>query len=162
MGKRHIIYSYTEGGGPSPMDERPEGASETFSRGAPLVDDGSGRLEEAGTNDTDWVGFALEDGHNNSTEGAAIIGFVKALPSTVFQGYIDDGSSEGTGASAATQVGQEYGLTKASSGGAWYVDINKTGANGRVRVQRLIDDAGTTLGRVLFKVTSDQLDLNDS
>jgi hypothetical protein len=55
--------------------------------------------------------------------------FFIADPSTVFAGVI--GTSSGTPAAIATantQVGISYGLTKDPSNNYWYVDVNKTGS----------------------------------
>jgi len=75
-----------------------------------------------------------------------------ALPGTVFIGKI--GTSSGTPAAVATaitQVGVPYGLTKDPNNSYWYVDTNK---NNAVQVVALspLEPIGTVGGHVLFVI----------
>lgn len=140
----------------TPTDHGPEAASQTYVAGAPVVRDSAGRIAEGGTDPTGIAGFAQHAGAN-TTAGADTAFFTSANPDVEFVGSVDDGSDEGNGTSALTQVGQRYGLTQTSLTGndanKWYVDTNKTDiAVQRVEVTGLVDAAATTQGRVRFKV----------
>lgn len=148
--RRTGVYTST------PCESGPEAASQNYVRGAPLVYDANGRIQEGGTDPTGILGFAQHDG-NNGAAGAATAHWTSTAVSPEFIGSVDDGSSEGTGTSALTQVGARYGLTRTSQTGnearRWYVDTNKTAINlQRVEVTELIDAAGTTEGRVAFRL----------
>ena len=78
-----------------------------------------------------------------------------AVPGTVFIGKL--GTSSGTPAAYATalsQVGVAYGLTKDAGNSYWYVDVNKTSTNAAVTVVALspLEPVGTVGGHVLFTV----------
>lgn len=78
-----------------------------------------------------------------------------AVPGTVFIGKI--GSSSGTPApvaTAVTQVGVTYGLTKDTGNSYWYIDTNKTSSNSAVQIVALspLEPVGTVGGHVLFVI----------
>jgi hypothetical protein len=82
-----------------------------------------------------------------------LMAFFAASPGTVFAAVI--GSSSGTPAAvatAATQVGAAYGLTKDPVNAYWYVDTNKTGGSAVVRITQIDprQAVGTVGGLVWF------------
>jgi len=131
-----------------------EAAAQTYGRGAPLVINAAGHLEEAGTDPVGIQGFAAQPGANNATAGAATA-FYDPLYDDEYIGSVDTSAAEGTGTSAQTQVGERFGITRSAQAGQvgrWYVDTNKTDiADQRVEIVRLIDAAATIQGRVAFK-----------
>ena len=160
MAIRPLRYSYTDGGaGASPIQRRPEGASETYSKGAPLIDDGSGRLTVWTADADDIEGIAAKDGSNNSTEGAAEAAYYKVHDAVKFEASVTSASAFDTGATADSQVGQAYGL--ALSGGIAYVDTSDT-TNTRVRVERLLDASGTVHGRAIVQFIQTGTDYDDT
>jgi len=160
MARKAMTYRRSTTKGAAPRDAWPEGASETYLKGAVLVSDGSGRAQEGGASPTAILGVAIADGENNSTEGAAEADFITAGPGIRFEASIDDNGDLGNGASALTDLGLEYGVTQ-DSDGVWYVDKGVTGANARAKVRKLVDAAGTTNGRVEIEFTHDHL-FNDA
>jgi|SRR5215471_7516567 len=64
-------------------------------------------------------------------------------------GCVDNSGSFGTGTSAVAQRGTRYGIAKDGTSGLWYIDLAETTAV-RLRVESLIDPAGTVQGRVAF------------
>lgn len=72
---------------------------------------------------------------------------------TIFEAQVDNGAA-GAYATALTQVGAQFGMTKDATG-HWYVDLNKTtvGTNTCVVIVALNpnDGAGVNGGRVWFK-----------
>lgn len=130
----------------------PVDAAAVWVRGAVVIDDGGGELVEGGADPTLIAGIATSKNPLTNTQGAATDAgkFIPAKPGVEFEGSIDDSSALGTGAIAAGDLGTAYGITEDSSG-VWYVDKNKTAAaTVRVRIMKLLDDAGTVNGRVRF------------
>lgn len=124
-------------------------ASETWKKGAILINDATGYLAEGGSNPTSIVGVAINA--VTSASAGAVVQYVPALSSICFVGTLDDMNAEGTGALAQAQVNVKYGLT-VNSNGIWVVDINKTSdATVRVVVTGLVDQVGDVLGRVRFR-----------
>jgi hypothetical protein len=80
------------------------------------------------------------------------IGFWVAGPGTVFVGKL--GNAGAPAATAAQNVGAQYGLTKDPVNAFWYVDTSKTGANAVALVVLLDprDAVGTVGGRVWFVI----------
>lgn len=108
----------------TPSVTGPEGDSESFVKGAVLIDDGAGLLDEAGTTPIiSIVGIATRDANNDTNNSDLRV--EAACPNQLFEGTLDDGSSEGTGVSAETDQWAEYGVTE-DSDGFWFVDKNKT------------------------------------
>jgi hypothetical protein len=56
------------------------------------------------------------------------LGFYIAAPTTIFQAKIGTSASVTPVATALTQLGNNYGLTKDTGNNFWYVDTNKTNA----------------------------------
>lgn len=133
----------------TPVMTAPEGASETYLRGAPLVYSG-GRVDEAGANPRSIVGIALHNGQNNAAEGAVNAQYCPAIQGVIFEGSIDTSAAEGTGAIALADLGAEYGITESSN--LWYIDKNKTtgGTNTVARVVGFRDPVGEVMGRIYF------------
>lgn len=125
-----------------------EAATQTFVKGAVLIDNGSGYLAEGGANPTGILGIADEDAHNDGAAGTSKIAFTPAIPNVLFEASLDQASALGTYVSLQTDLWAEYGITEDASG-IWYVDVDKTGATGRFRIVEFIDAVGSTFTRVL-------------
>jgi hypothetical protein len=123
-------------GTPVPRLSWPEKASSTFKKGA-VVFANAGFLDEAGANPALILGLACQDAQNGASDGAKSQLVELATPSTIFRGYLDTSAGEGTGTGAATDLQKGYGTTKSATGGVWYVDKNKTGANVRTVIWEL-------------------------
>ncbi len=82
------------------------------------------------------------------------IRYVIAAPTTRFIGKIGTSATNLPVATANTQVGVAYGLTKDTNNAFWYVDTNKTGASAVVRIVGLspLEALGTVGGHVIFVV----------
>lgn len=78
--------------------------------------------------------------------------FYLPYPTTLFVGRIGTSASNTPVATAATQRGVSYGLTKDSLSNYWYVDTDKTGASAAVMVQNFFPNEviGTVGGHVIF------------
>jgi hypothetical protein len=84
-------------------------------------------------------------------------GFIRyniAAPTTRFIGKIGTGATNQPVATALTQVGVAYGLTKDANNAYWYIDTNKTGSSAAVRIVGLspLEAVGTVGGHVIFVV----------
>jgi hypothetical protein len=132
----------------------PEKATQTFLRGAPVVNN-AGFVQEAAANPRAIVGFAEEPGKNGATDGLRANRCVPALPHVVFEGSIDTAAAIGTGAIAAADLFAPYGITK-DANGIWYVDKQKVtvGTNTVLYIVELVDPVGTVNGRVRFVIAS--------
>jgi hypothetical protein len=78
--------------------------------------------------------------------------FFVASQTTVFRAKIGTSVSVTPIATAQTQVGAAFGLTKDSGNNFWYVDTNKTGANAVLQIVGIDprEPIGTVGGHVLF------------
>lgn len=135
----------------TPSHVQAGGASQTFSKGAVLVNGSSGNLGtvvEAGADPTTILGVAEEAGKNlavgaegNSTR------YVPALAHQTFEASLDDGS--GTYALVAGDKFKLYGIAK-DGAGIWYIDQTDT-TNTAVIITGFKDPVGTLAARVYFK-----------
>lgn len=77
-----------------------------------------------------------------------------AAPGTVFIAKLGTSATVTPVATAQTQVGLQFGLTKDSGNAFWYVDTNKTAGNAAVAIVGLspLEPVGTVGGHVLFVV----------
>jgi hypothetical protein len=141
-----------------PREDFPEAASQTFKKGAPVFLN-VGYLNEVGTDPKLVMGVATRDGQNGASAGSKTQTVELAHPDTLFVGNIDNGGSQGTGVTAATDRGKMYGITKHAASGKWHVDNAKAvGATSRVIVWNFWLTAqdganqviGDTLGWVVF------------
>lgn len=135
----------------TPLYNGPEGASQTFKKGAPLVFS-SGYLVVAPSApiDTDdaIVGFAAQDGHNDSTDGTHQMPYyVAGGPHLIFEGVLIDKVAE-THALVATNLGLAYAID-VDADGYWYLDENNT-TKPVARIVEIVDAIGTSNGRVRF------------
>lgn len=114
----------------------PEAASQTFVAGAPVLWS-SGYVATAAANpdtDTDVIGFALEDGHNDSVAGTSK---VKVMP-LIGEVYVEVNflDSDGTDRTlAATELGNtcDLSLTTISGEAIWHADTAGA-AKGALRI----------------------------
>lgn len=154
MARLAVQVAPLEGKSAIPVRHGPAAASETWKKGAVLVDS-SGRLAEGSANPSPIIGVAVAPITSSSADDDVM--YVPA-EDNVFEMSIDDSSDLGNGAIAQADLYKEYGITE-DSAGVWYVDKNKTGANGRVKIMKFKDASGTTQGRVYVKFTEDQLEV---
>lgn len=127
-----------------------EGASQTFKKGAILVNGSAGNVGtvvEAGADPTLILGIAESNGGNNATVGGAEQRFVPALPHCTFEGTLDDNT--GTYALVAGDKNKKYGVAK-DANGIWYIDQTDT-TNTVVLITDFKDPVGTQAARVYFK-----------
>lgn len=77
-----------------------------------------------------------------------------AAPTTRFIAKLGTSATNTPSATALTQVGAAFGLTKDSNNAFWYVDLNKTGGSAAVRIVGLspLESVGTIGGHVIFIV----------
>jgi hypothetical protein len=137
-----------------PSTDGPEAASQTFKKGAPLVDNGSGYLAEASADVTSGiVGFAAENGHNTANAGDKSVGYYPAEAHMSFVGMLED-ETNFDHVLAHTDRYAAFALQKDTSSGAWFLDENDT-SNVSTRVIRFVSPVGTTKGFVEFKVLLD-------
>lgn len=117
------------------MSYMPENSSQTFVRGAVLVNN-AGFLEEDTSDPTDIVGIAAEDGHNDTTAGTHQLAYYPITSGSLWTINIDDSGDLGNGALVDSDFNTRYGL--AVSSGVWYVDKADTSAT-LVLVRRAVD-----------------------
>lgn len=135
-----------------------EGASQTFKKGAVLVNGSAGNVGmvvEAGADPSGILGVAEEDGKNLAV-GVGSCRFVPAIPNQVFEMTIDDGT--GTYALVAGDKNKQYGIAKDGSG-IWYIDQTDT-TNLRVTIIGFKDAVGTQAARVYCVFRSSQTAYN--
>jgi len=149
-----IHPSQRQGLNTTPIYNGPEGATQTFKRGAPLVFTSGYLVEGTGPIDTgdSIVGIANADAHN-TTAGAKTMGYVPALQSIIFEGILSN-SSTSSHALVATDLGLVFALAKDATSLAWYVDFFNT-TNPCAVIIELVDPIGTVDGRVRFVIVDD-------
>jgi hypothetical protein len=150
-------------GGQPPAYSFPELGAETFLAGEMVCLSGSAGnavgITKCGTDASGFgvAGFAADNASSSTSSKKAI--FV-ALPSIVFQANIGHSVTSASAQTAATDVGQVYGLTSLS--GRTYVDKYKTSlSNVLCRVLALDDrDAQPSFyGRVQFQMLANKCQL---
>lgn len=121
------------------METFPEAATQSFKKGE-LVILASGKVTVAGANPTGILGVAAHDASGITDNPVNV--YIANLD-TIFVANLSTGI-----ASAITQVGARFGVTKVGTN--WHVDTAKTGATERVVVKKLDsrDAVGDTQGRV--------------
>ena len=124
----------------------PEAATQTWKRGAILVDNGSGYLGEAAANPVDIIGIAMDAGQNGTAAGDKTARVAVPGPHCTFEMSLDSAGGLGR-ATVQGDLFEKYGITK-DGDGRWYVDVDKTGANARVVVVGFKDAVGTASGVV--------------
>lgn len=122
-----------------------EEASQTFKKGAVLVQDATAKdeCEESGSDATArFLGIAMED-----ASGVADTKILVALaePGAEFVGHIEDAATLVVG-----NIGTDYGLVYDSSNTIWRVDTSDT-SNKSVTVTGFVDEVGDVNGRVRFQ-----------
>lgn len=113
----------------------PEAATQTFKRGAVLVNS-SGFIAGGGADPTDVLGIAAEDGHNDTTAGTHQLAYYRIEPGSLWAINIDDSGDLGNGALVDADFNTRYGL--AVSADVWYVDKADT-TNTLVVVRRAVE-----------------------
>lgn len=116
-------------GTPLPKQHFPEGALETFKKGAVCFVGADGMLTECGADPALYMGIATADGSNKTGEGAVNQIVELCSPGVLFRGYLDTSAAEGAGVGALTRVGQAHGIFKTAQAplnGNWFVDASDT------------------------------------
>jgi hypothetical protein len=152
---RILTNAPKEGLNATPASVQSQGASQTFTKGAVLINGSAGNLGtlvEGGADPTALVGIAEEAGANNAAAGAASIRFTPVLPHVSFEMTLDDGT--GTYALVAGDKFKLYGIAKDGSGN-WYIDQTDT-SNTRVVIVGFKDPVGTQAARVYAKFRPSQ------
>lgn len=133
-----------------PLFNGPEGASQTYKRGAPLIYT-SGYLVVAGSAPIDTgdvvVGFATQDGRNG-TAGQYTATYVPVIPSAIFTGVLSNKSTS-SHTLVQTNLGVAYALDVDATSLAWYIDVNNT-TNPVCRIVGFQDPVGTVDAVVFF------------
>lgn len=155
MAVQNLALWRMENGLSRPQAHGPEGASETWVVGAPLIKDGSGNLDEAATEPVDEI-VGIADCPASGTTGEDRI-YIPASQNTIFVGNI--GTSITAGAIAAADLFEEFPLQL--SGTSWFVDKTDQ-TNPCVYIVELIDAVGTVNGRVAFKFIDTALRSSDA
>lgn len=127
-----------------------EEASQTFTKGAPVVEDASSLEVEVwagGTDATKILGIAAADA--TGTTGADVPYF-EANQYNIFAGSLINNAT--AVALAATHINGKYSLV--ASGNNWYIDVSDTTTK-LVQVIAPIDDIGDTNARVAFRFVHD-------
>ena len=129
-----------------------EESSQSYTEGAPLVEDGSTKeLEEwaGGADATQIVGIAAAPA---SETAGTDVPYYEANPYNIFAGSIINATS--AIALAASHINTNYSLIK--SGDNWYIDIaDTTSADVKVEIIAPIDDIGDSNARVAFRFIGD-------
>jgi len=124
-----------------------EAASQSFKKGAPLVESSGYLAEATGGAALDIVGFAITEGHSDSSAGTSNVLYYPTELVPVWQGKLAATSPHSL---AQTDVFTEYGLHKTATG-YWYVDYDESSAAQKsASVVGLIDAVGTSDGWVRF------------
>lgn len=126
-----------------------EEATQTFKKGAPLVEDASSAEVEiwaGGTDATQILGIAAADA--TGTTGADVP-YYEANQYNIFQGSVVNGTD--AIALAASHINGKYSLV--ASGNDWYIDVSDTNTD-KVQIIAPIDDIGDTNARVQFRFLS--------
>lgn len=148
-------------GGPQLQKRYPEAASQTFKAGEAVYIDGNGRVAEftlgVDTGGQRLLGFAAEDGHNDTTAGTHDVG-VFVGPDNEFEANVTSNGSDQT--TAISQHGVKYPLYHDTTNSITAIDIADTG--GTLDCARVIKvderkPAGETNGRIRFSLTRDAL-----
>ncbi len=132
--------------GPIRVFNRPEGASQTFRYGTPVIfSSTSGHENEvltAGTDPTYVVGVTSQAA--SGTQGTSLPVW-SAEPDVEFIGRVQDG-----GTLAYTNVGTAYGIVYDATNTIWRVDLSETTTTS-VIVTALVDAVGDINGNVAFQ-----------
>lgn len=132
-----------------------EASSQVFLEGAPLAWSG-GFLQVAAAevslpNTTPIVGFAAEDAHN-ITQGTQLIRYYPALPEYVFDGILENDSTNAY-VWAQADMGVRFALMADVTNHRWFVDKSVT-ANAQCRVIETPAAIGDTKPHVRFVITA--------
>ena len=128
-----------------------EEASQTYKKGAPLVEETTSKevLEWLGDTDAEEiVGVAIADA--SGVTGADVV-YYEANPYNIFAGSVIDDTSPVV--LAASHISGTYSLIK--TGNNWYVDIADATTE-KVQIIAPIDDIGDTNARVAFRFIGDE------
>lgn len=136
----------------TPMGSGPEGADQTFKKGAPLVFSSGLLVVAAADVVAGIVGFAEHDGHN-AAAGTTTVFYTPALPHVIFEGVLEDAGTPGH-VLVAANIGGVFALQVDGTTGAWFLDENDTTLHS-CRIINAVDPLGTVRGRVNFIVVAD-------
>lgn len=150
------------GGGGPVIEEYPEAASQTFKKGEMVYLDGSGHVAEftASVDDgsTRFLGFAAEDGHNDTAAATHKVKVMLPTDDSVFEGNIYH-STAASAITALTDVasGTLLPFVQLPSQGDGMVAVDKENTSGQIDCIRIVNlspkhAVGDVYGRVEFIV----------
>jgi len=135
----------------TPMREATEGATQTFKKGALLINSGGHLIVAAADAVAGIVGVAAEAGHN-AAAGVKTVKYYPAHPHVVFEATFEDQLNENHILVAANRWGAF--AIQVDTPGNFYIDENDT-TNQAARIVAFKDALGTTRARVLFQFLID-------
>lgn len=124
----------------TPIRTFPEAASQTYKKGALLLINADGKVEEVAADPTRIDGVALADA-SGTTDADADMALV--TPGTIFQANVS-----GSGTTVQADVGDQRGVVK--DGDNWHIDEAET-ADAVVEITGLRSDVNDVNGIVYFK-----------
>jgi len=139
-----------------PIRKWPEKASQTYKKGAPLVNSGGYAKEASNAAHANILGIAVKDGGNTSSNGTSSAQFVPAIPTIEFVGVIGSHAASSAAKSlAASHRGLQWALYKSISTSVWYLDYayKSSTASHAVVVTDFKEPVSTANGEVYFKFT---------
>lgn len=146
-----ISAEYTYPSGVIPLVHAPEGASQSFLKGAPVIYS-SGKIVVGASPPFDTgdalAGIAQQDASGVTDRDMC---FVPAHRNVVFEGTLESSSSNGY-ALLQADLGAIYAIDYDATNKKYYVDKANT-TNAVARIIRLVDPVGTVRGRVQFVFT---------
>jgi hypothetical protein len=128
-----------------PSVHAPEGASQTFKKGAPVKVSAGQAVVLVESDVTGIIGIAAHDASGVQGDDVKI---VPAMPGVVFQAELSD-TTDGKYTSQAGDLYADFGL-QVTTDGKWFVDNDEAGAEQVVTVIGFIDPVGTENARVEF------------
>lgn len=145
---RGILVGPPQGRTSNVTYEGPEAASETFIKGAVLIN-AAGYLSQGAADLTSGIiGIAAEPAHNDASAGLHNIRYWPALPGAVFEATLEDETNNNHVLVAADRFAKRA-LQYDSTNKRWYIDENDAGATAAIIVG-FKDAVGATKGRVYF------------
>lgn len=124
------------------------GGSETFKRGAVLVDGGNGEADQGGTNPSAIIGVALAGAADYDWQYSTLGDVVPSIPFATadqeFRGTLaaDDAiQTPVVTADVSAVIGADFGVTLDTDTGFWVVDSSKDSSNQRVLITGVVNGA---------------------
>jgi len=145
---RGILVGPPQGLGSNISWEGPEAATQTFIKGAILVNSGGYLAEGTADLTTGIVGVAAEPSHYDASAGTHNIRYWPALPGRVFEATLED-EVNNNHVLAVTDRFATYAMQIDATNKRWFIDEND-GGNHCLIIVGFKDAVGTIKGRVFF------------